>query len=64
MSDFVSNCPNLSDETLNNILQMCINATNYTQTKSLSHLGLTAAQRSKCMTLSNYTAFTNAGWTA
>lgn len=64
MSNFVSDCPNLSDETLNNILQMCINATNYTQTKSLSHLGLTAEQRSKCMTLSNYTAFTNAGWTA
>ena len=64
MSDFVSGCPNLSDETLNNILQMCINATNYTQTKSLSHLGLTVEQRSKCMTLSNYTAFTNAGWTA
>ena len=64
MSNFVSGCPNLSDETLNNILQMCINATNYTQTKSLSHLGLTVEQRSKCMTLSNYTAFTNAGWTA
>ena len=64
MSNFVSNCPNLSDEALNNILQMCINATNYTQTKSLSHLGLTVEQRSKCMTLSNYTAFTNAGWTA
>ena len=53
---------NLSDESLNNILAMCANATSYTKTKTLAYIGLTSAQANKCKSLSNYSAFTNAGW--
>lgn len=57
------NCDNLTNESLNNILQMCINSTNYTGTKTLQTLGITTTQADICETLSNWTAFTNAGWT-
>ena len=63
MSSIFDGCPNLSDESLNNILVMCTNATSYTGTKTLKHIGLTSAQATKCTTLSNYSAFTSAGWT-
>lgn len=56
-------CTNLSDESLNNILAMCTNATSYTSTKTLRYIGLTSTQTNKCKTLSNYSAFTSAGWT-
>lgn len=58
-------CTSLSDESLNNILGMCISATSYTdtKTKTLKYIGLTEEQTNKCKTLSNYTAFTTAGWT-
>ena len=58
-----SGCSSLSDDTLNNILQMCINATKITN-KKLSYLGLNDSQRTKCTTLSNYQEFANAGWVA
>ena len=57
------NCTKLSDESLNNILAMCKNATSYTDTKTLKYIGLTSTQATKCTTLSNYSAFTAAGWT-
>lgn len=57
------NCSSLSNNSLNNILQMCINAVNYTGTKTLKYLGLTEAQATTCTGLSNYAAFTAAGWT-
>lgn len=57
-------CINLSDESLNNILVMCINATKVSsQFKTLKNMGLTSDQADKCKTLSNYSAFTAAGWT-
>ena len=56
-------CPNLSDESLNNILAMCTNATKITSNKTLKYIGLTSEQANKCKTLSNYSAFTSAGWT-
>lgn len=56
-------CTNLSDESLNNILAMCTNATKITSNKTLKYLGLTSDQATKCTTLSNYSAFTSAGWT-
>lgn len=59
-------CPNLSDESLNNILVMCANATAYIAqgtNMTLAHIGLTKVQATKCTTLSNYSAFTAAGWT-
>lgn len=58
-----SNCSSLSNESLNNILAMCINATNYTGTKTLKYIGLTSTQATICQGLSNYQAFLDAGWT-
>lgn len=63
MSNAFGNCSNLTNESLNNILAMCINATNYTGTKTLKYIGLTQAQATTCQTLSNYQAFLDAGWT-
>ena len=63
MQYFVNYCDNLSDESLNNIMASCATATGCA-TKTLSYIGLTTAQRNKCKTLSNYAAFTAAGWTA
>ena len=62
MSRMFAYCPNLSDESLNNILAMCTNAVKVTN-KTLSQIGLTRDQATKCTTLSNYSAFTAAGWT-
>lgn len=53
----------LSDESLNNILEMCVNATKISSNKTLNYIGLTQEQAAKCTTLSNYEAFTSAGWT-
>lgn len=66
MSLMVEGCPNLSDESLNNILTMCANATtiiNSAHSKTLSILGLTEEQATKCTTLSNWSAASAAGWT-
>lgn len=59
-----SGCNSLSNQSLNNILQMCINATSITNTslKNLRTLGLTPAQATICQGLSNYQAFVDAGW--
>lgn len=61
-----SSCIALSDDSVNNILRMCINATSYTGTKTLQYLGLriTYYPISRLETLSNYQDFLNAGWTA
>lgn len=63
VSYMFSECPSLSDDSLNNILQMCINAVSYMRTKELRTIGLSEEQATKCTTLSNYSAFTAAGWT-
>lgn len=70
LSDMFSNCPNLSDESLNNILAMCIsaNATHanaaYGNKSLTQYLKLTSTQANKCKSLSNWSAFIAAGWTA
>ena len=56
-------CSNLTNETLNNILQMLINATSYTNTKTLNYIGLSETQATTCTTLSNWAACESAGWT-
>lgn len=59
-------CDNLSNESLNNILEMCANATAYIQqgtNMTLKYIGLTSAQATTCQTLSNWDAFVAAGWT-
>lgn len=61
-----SNCYNLTDASLDNILQMCINATGYTGTKSLSALGITNTSiysATRIQALPHYQDFINAGWT-
>lgn len=59
-SNFVNNCPNLSNDSLNNVLQMC-SVMNCTY--NLKYVGLTEDQANICMNLSNYQNFINAGWT-
>lgn len=55
-------CRSLSSESLNNILEMCINIPS-TPFKTLARLGLTEEQATTCTGLSNYQAFLAAGWT-
>lgn len=54
--------PALSDESLNNIMAMCINSA-LTSGKTLDSIGLSSAQRTRCQSLSNYSALISAGWT-
>lgn len=63
LQNMFNNCTSLSDDSLNNIMAMCISATSYTGTKTLAYLGLTSTQATVCQGLSNYEAFTEAGWT-
>ena len=67
-TDFTSmfaNCNSLTDTSIDNILQMCINATSYTGTKTLVTLGFTdtMATAEKIQGLPHYSDFTTAGWT-
>lgn len=64
--NFVANCLKLTDTSLDNILQMCINATNYTGTKTLVYIGITDATvypTTRIQALPHYQDFINAGWT-
>lgn len=61
MQNTFTQCYNFTNETLNNILGMCANATNYSATKTLSYIGLSGY--SGLDQLSNYQAFIAAGWT-
>lgn len=57
---------NLTDESLDNILRMCISAVSYNRTKSLYYIGLsnrTAYSTSRIEALPHYQDFINAGWT-
>lgn len=59
-------CLNLTDESLDNILQICINATSYLGTKTLAYLGITDTTiypTSRIEALPHYQNFVNAGWT-
>lgn len=57
------NCIMLSTESLNNILAMCANATNYSGTKTLQSISLSSTQATICTGLSNWSAAQSAGWT-
>ena len=57
------NCPNLSDESLNNIMQMCLNAPNQSMKTLKWNVGLSQAQVIRCQSLPNYAALIAAGWT-
>lgn len=57
-------CHALTNDSLNNILEICINMTSITTNKSLNYvMGLTEAQATICQGLSNYQSFLDAGWT-
>lgn len=64
-SSMFNSCISLSDESLNNILEMCITATQYNGTKTLSRLGFNSTYypASRIQSLSNYQDFLDAGWT-
>ena len=62
MESMFENCQSLSNDSLNNILTMCTNATSYAGTKTLRFLGLKSAQATTCTGLSNWAAAQSAGW--
>ena len=63
MLGMVNACTSFTNTDLNTVLQMCANAVNVTSNKTLEYIGLSHDQASICKTLSNYSAFTEAGWT-
>ena len=67
LNGFVYGCTSLSNDSLNNILKMCINATSYNGTKTLYYLFgnnnySSYYPASTIQSLSNYSSFTSAGW--
>ena len=64
MSNMFTRCWALSDESLDNILQMCINATSYTSTKTLYAIGIKSTNypAERIQALPHYQDFINAGW--
>lgn len=60
MGAMFTSCPKLSNESLNNILLMCINSQE--SIKNLARIGLSSAQATTCQSLSNWDAFVAAGW--
>lgn len=67
MQNMFTNCSSLTDNSLNNILLMCSKVTSAygNETKTLYRLGFRSSvyASSRFQALSNYSAFTNAGWT-
>lgn len=59
------NCEKLTDTSLDNILQMCAEATGVPSNKTLAYLGLSSTYypASRIQALPHYTDFTTAGWT-
>lgn len=58
-------CYSLTDESVDNILQMCIGATSYTGTKTLAKLGFGSNYypATRIQALPHYQDFLDAGWT-
>ena len=68
VNNMFSNCQKLSDQSLDNILQMCINATSLPSgtTKTLYAMGITSKSvypTSRIQALPHYQDFIDAGWT-
>ncbi len=66
LQNMYQSCLKLTNESLDNILQMCISATQYGGTKTLAYLGITdttAYPSSRIQALPHYQDFINAGWT-
>ena len=68
-SNTFKSCSSLTDESLNNILAICINATAFMQNQPQSNwtlkiIGLSSSQATRCQSLSNWNNFVAAGWTS
>ena len=69
MSSMFGGCVSLNDTSLDNILQMCINAASYTGTKTLKTIGFQYTNMtskypaSRIRALPHYQDFIDAGWT-
>lgn len=65
MVNTFASCYVLTDKSIDNILQMCINATSYTGTKTLKNIGFYSEYQtvSRIQALPHYQDFINAGWT-
>lgn len=66
LQDTFYGCTNLTDTSLDNILQMCIGVKNYSSAKTLRHLGIsntTVYPTSRIEALPHYQDFIDAGWT-
>ncbi len=64
LQSMFTNCTSLTNESLNNIMEMLIGATSYGGTKTLKNIGLSSTQATTCQTLSNWDAFVTAGWSS
>lgn len=62
LTNIFGSCPQLTDESLNNILLMCADCEKITASKTLKTVGLTSAQATRCQSLSNWQTFVDAGW--
>lgn len=62
LENMFNGCESLSDESLNNIMAMCINCPN-AEYKELAYVGLSEEQAVRCQSLSNYQSLIAAGWT-
>jgi surface protein len=56
-------CPNLTTESLNNIMASMTKYKGTHNTRSLARLGFSSAQAALCQTLSNWAGMSAAGWT-
>lgn len=65
IADIVKGCPNLTDDSLDNLLQSCISS-RFTGTKTLYYLGLREEDypTARLEALPHWTDFTQAGWSA
>ena len=66
MRNIVQGTNNLTDTSLDNLLQMCINATSFTETKTFKYLvGISSSSypASRIQALPHYQDFVDAGWT-
>lgn len=65
MSNMFTSSNHLTDTSLDNVLQMCINATSYTGAKTLINLGFKKKYyaASRIQALPHYQDFIDAGWT-
>jgi len=63
MQNMFRNCSALTNDSLNNVLAMCVGASAYSGTKTLKYIGLSSTQATTCTGLSNWSACQSAGWT-